>query len=119
VMYNLKECKKIFDRMQIPQKKLIASGGGAKGTTWRQIQADMLDMPVYTTRTEEEACLGAAILAAVGTGAYSSVYEACRETVTLDEQVTEPIREHVRYYQEKQAVFCELYQQVKELYKKI
>ncbi len=46
VMYNLKECKKIFDRTQIPQKKLIASGGGSKGTTWRQIRADMLDMPV-------------------------------------------------------------------------
>lgn len=119
VMYNLKECKKIFDRMQIPQKKLIASGGGSKGNTWKQIQADMLGMPVYTTKTEEEACLGAAILAAVGTGSYSSVYEACREIVQLDERVTEPIAEHVKYYQEKQEVFCKLYQQVKELYKNI
>lgn len=119
VMYNLKECKKIFDRMQIPQKKLIASGGGAKGAAWRQIQADMLDMPVHTTGTEEEACLGAVILAAVGTGAYQSIYEACREIVKLDELVTEPITEHVRYYQEKQEVFYELYQQVKELYKKL
>ena len=116
VMYNLCECRKVFDEMALPQTKLIASGGGAKGNTWKQIQADMLDMPVYTTETEEEACLGAAILAAVGVGQYRDVLVACSEIVTMSPEVTEPIPENVKKYREYQGVYSDLYAGVKDLY---
>ena len=119
VMYNLCECRSVFQETGILQNRLISSGGGAKGRTWRQIQADMLDMPVYTTQTEEEACLGAAILAAVGTGVYEDVPSACREIVKLDPEVTEPVRENVARYQEYQSVYRDLYHQIKDLYPRL
>lgn len=119
VLYNLRECKTIFDQMKIPQQKLISSGGGAKGKAWKQIQADMLNMPVYTTNTEEEACLGAAILAAVGTGQYQDVYEACKEMVTVNDFVTEPIAQNVEYYRDHQELFDDLYDHVKDLYRRL
>lgn len=119
VIYNLKVCKSIFDQKGICQKRLISSGGGARGETWRQIQADVFDMPVYTTEVEEEACLGAAILAAVGTGVYGFVSEACEKMVSVCSDVTEPIRTNVRYYRERQELFCELYESVKGLYCKL
>lgn len=119
VMYNLKQCKNIFDEMHIPQKKLIASGGAAKGKCWKQIQADMLEMPVYTTMVQEEACMGAAIMASVGIGYYKDVYTACREIVALGAEVTEPIRENVKRYQEQQEIFCELYEGIKGFYSRM
>lgn len=119
VIYNLKVCKNIFDQKGISQKRLISSGGGARGKTWRQIQADILEMPVYTTEVEEEACLGAAILAAVGTGFYDSVSEACEKMVSICPDVTEPIETNVQYYRERQELFCELYESVKGLYQKL
>lgn len=48
VVLNLRECLDIFEeagiRIQVPY--LMASGGGARGKTWRQIQADVFQMPV-------------------------------------------------------------------------
>ena len=119
VVYNLRLCKDIFDRKGIEQKRLVSSGGGAKGKTWKQIQADMMEMPVYTTEVDEEACLGAAILAAVGIGHYASVPEACREMVRIRPDVTEPIAANTALYKERREIFCELYQKVKGLYSKL
>ena len=46
VIFNLKECALVLDEMGIQRTKMIASGGAAKGVTWKQIQADILEMPV-------------------------------------------------------------------------
>lgn len=119
VLFNLRECLDILDEMQVSRERLIASGGAARGATWKHIQADILNMPVYTTNVEEEACQGAAILAAVGIGAYKSVQEACQAIVTMGDEVVEPTAEHVRIYQEKQEMFRELYFKVKDLYPQI
>ncbi|MDD3337556.1 MAG: xylulokinase [Lachnospiraceae bacterium] len=119
VMFNLKECLGILDEMKVDRSKLIASGGAARGVTWKQIQADMLDMPVYSTKVQEEACQGAAILAAVGVGLYADVKEACTATVRMSDAVTEPIAENVKIYNEKQQIFHELYFRVKDLYPRI
>lgn len=119
IMFNLCECQSVFNEMKITQTKVISAGGASKGVTWKQIQADMLDMPIYTTQTQEEACLGAAILAAVGVGIYPDVKTACRQIVTFSPVVTEPIQENVKIYREKQAIFHDLYFTVKEMYPRL
>jgi xylulokinase len=45
---------------------IIMAGGGAKSTLWRQIVADVFNLPVRPLVTEEQAALGAALLAGVG-----------------------------------------------------
>lgn len=119
VIFNLKECALVLDEMGIQRTKMIASGGAAKGVTWKQIQADILEMPVYTTKTEEEACQGAAILAAVGCGMYRDIKEACSQIVKINDCPVEPVMEHVKRYREQQALFRELYLKVKDLYPRI
>lgn len=119
VMFNLKECQVILDEMGIKRTKLISSGGAAKGNTWKQIQADILEMPLYTTKTEEEACQGAAILAAVGCGLYRDVKEACEAIVKINDRPIEPVAENVKRYRQQQELFKELYFKVKDLYPKI
>ena len=114
VVYNLRECLHIFDEMQFERKSLLSSGGGARGRTWRQIQADILNMPVQTTLTLEEAGQGAAILAAVGIGLYPDIPTACKGTVRMSSEVTEPIPENVKRCEEQQKRFHELYLAVED-----
>lgn len=116
VVFNLYECMKIMDSIEIKRDRLIAAGGGAKAQTWRQIQADVFNMPVYTTNSTEEACTGAIITAAVGTGAYASIEEACRAMVSVKDTPIMPITEHISYYQERQQRFIELYEHVKSYF---
>ncbi len=119
VMYNLKECVGILDEMGIKRTRMIASGGAAKGDTWKQIQADILEMPVYTTKTEEEACQGAAILASVGCGIYKDIKEACDAIVKINTTPAEPIQTNVAVYRRQQQLFRELYLKAKDLYPRL
>jgi xylulokinase len=66
-----------------------ASGGGIASPAWRQILADVLGTEVATVGTPEGAAFGAALLAAVGAGWFSSVQEATNWAVKL-EVVAEP-----------------------------
>ncbi|MGA7688514.1 MAG: xylulokinase [Jiangellales bacterium] len=66
-----------------------ASGGGTKSPLWRQVVADVLDVPVVTVGTAEGAAFGAAVLAAVGAGWFRSVTEAEVALVRTGER-TEP-----------------------------
>ena len=65
---------------------------------------------------EEQACMGAAITAAVGTGAYPSYREACREIIRFRPERTEPIRENAAVYRERYPVYCQMYRQTKPLF---
>lgn len=60
-----------------------ASGGGAASQWWRQLQADMYNANVVTVNTREGGALGVALLAAVGTGVYASVPEACSVAIKV------------------------------------
>lgn len=50
-----------------------AVGGGSKSDLWLQIKADSLGYPIVRTRHIEAASAGAAMLAGVGTGIFSSI----------------------------------------------
>ena len=53
-------------------------GGGANSPLWCQMKADMTDKRLVTLKNKETACLGSAILAAVGVGCFASVEEATK-----------------------------------------
>lgn len=59
------------------------SGGGAKSPLWRQIMADVVGAELVTVNTTEGAAFGAALLAGVGGGFFSSVPEACEATIQI------------------------------------
>lgn len=48
---------------------------------------------------DEQACLGACILAGTGCGIFNSIEEAARRFVSFREKVYEPIPEHVGLYE--------------------
>ncbi len=48
--------------------RLVVVGGASRSNLWMQIIADVTGRPVFTLEEDAEACLGAALLAAFGTG---------------------------------------------------
>ena len=65
---------------------IIATGGGAKSPIWCQLQADITGLPVQIPTEKEAACLGAAIIAAVGDGHFESYQAAVEATVKMQMQ---------------------------------
>ncbi len=58
------------------------SGGGARSPFWSQMIADVTGIPVDVPEGSQFGAKGAALCAAVATGAYASLAEACAATYT-------------------------------------
>jgi xylulokinase len=56
---------------------ITASGGGFASPTWRQIAADVFGAPLRMPTVPEQAALGAALLAGLGTRCYRDLADAC------------------------------------------
>lgn len=116
VVFALKNSIEIFNDLGIKFEKIIASGGGARDRLFLQIQADMFDKEIYTNVGNEQACIGAAITAAVGVGAYSSYEEACENVVKFNTHVVKPIRENVKVYEERFEKYRQIYLKNRDLF---
>jgi xylulokinase len=113
VAYSQKDCLDLVagtlqEKPGVDIASIRASGGGARSRVWRQILADVFGKPVVTLASQEGSALGAAILAMVATGQYSSVAEASRAIVRETERL-EPRPEEARSYAAGHAVYRSLY----------
>jgi xylulokinase len=71
VCMGLRRALDFLSSMTTVKKEMIVVGGGAKSPLWRQMLADVCNMTVLKTSIDQQAAaLGAAALAAVGTGAW-------------------------------------------------
>jgi xylulokinase len=71
----------------LPLREMRVVGGGAKSRLWNQIKADVTGLPVSVPAVTETTALGAAFLALVGLGAYSSLSEASDHIVQIRERI--------------------------------
>ena len=108
VAYSLKDSFRIFDEMKVPVTQVRASGGGGRSALWRQIQTDVFDKEICTVAADEGAAFGAALMAAVGTGGFASVEQACTQSIQLTNH-TSPIAENAKRYGEYYDVYRSLY----------
>ena len=102
----------------IDTRELVATGGGAKSDAWIQIQADIFGIPFVRPRITECSILGAAILAGLATGVYSSAAEGVEQFVEED-RVFEPDSARHARYKEKHEQFRELYPALKDVLKRL
>ncbi|MBR5817692.1 MAG: hypothetical protein IKY62_03490 [Clostridia bacterium] len=70
--------KSNLDYLGLGVEEIRAMGGGANSPLWCQMKADMTGKRLVTLKNRETACLGSAILAGVGVGAFDSVEQAAR-----------------------------------------
>ena len=113
VAYALNDSFQIFKELGIPISQVRAGGGGAKSSVWRQIQADITGQAHVTLAVDEGPAFGAALIAAVGTGAYATVADACAATVQTA-SVTKPVPAAHAKYGEYYAVYQALYPALKD-----
>jgi xylulokinase len=108
ITFSLKE---IIDRLPstgIDIHEYRVSGGGSKSDAWIQICADILDQPFIRPRVTEAGCLGAAMMAAVGSAQFTSYDEAASAMITLD-HTFEPDPRNVPLYQEQYQKYIQLW----------
>ncbi len=90
------------------------TGGGARSQEWVQLKADVLGRPIATVTTPEPGCLGAAILAGVAVGTYSSVPTAQRRLCRLG-RIVEPDPAAQAHYDARFALYRTFYPAVRAL----
>lgn len=93
---------------------LIATGGAANSLLWTQIKSDVTGLPITVSDNDAAGCLGAAILAGVGTGVYSDFETAVRQTVTTTRQ-HKPDPENRAVYDTRYKTYREIYESLKEI----
>ncbi|HEX9615649.1 MAG TPA: FGGY-family carbohydrate kinase, partial [Bacteroidota bacterium] len=114
VAFSLRDCLELMKAMGIPVSEVRVSGGGARSKLWRQILADVMNTGLATVTTTEGASYGAALLAAVGSGVFGSVAEACDKTVRAVSS-TNPCGDKARY-QDLYQIYMEAYSKNRSLF---
>jgi xylulokinase len=88
VAFGLRDSFELIRAVGVNPTEVRLSGGGARSELWCQILADVLGSSIYTVTNVEGAAYGAALLAAVGVGAFESVMSACEVGIQLENQFT-------------------------------
>ncbi len=65
-----------FSRHGMPVKRLMMTGGAAKSRLWSELVGYITGCEVYRMRESDAACVGAAMMAGVGIGAFSDYEQA-------------------------------------------
>ena len=108
----MRDSLELIREMGVNIEQVRASGGGARSSFWRQIQANIYGADVHTVNASEGPAFGVALLAMVGAGVFSSVPEACDATIRLvDRTAVEP---EVRAFHDRgYAIYRQLYADLK------
>ena len=116
VTYSLRQIVDLIGALGKPEK-VYTSGGGSVSALWRQMQADIFDLPVYTmSAASEGGAYGAVLVAGVGAGVWKDLDEAAG--VLRVETETLPNRENQKGYADAFEVYSALYGQLKPVYDK-
>ena len=114
ITFSLNESVEIFRSKGKNISKVVAIGGGAKSELWLQTQADIFNAEVVTLANEQGPGMGAAILAAVGSGWYPSLAE-CAENFVSYTKTYQPNPENVAKYRELFKLYQTIYHSTKQL----
>ncbi|MYB49144.1 MAG: xylulokinase [Dehalococcoidia bacterium] len=107
----LRDSLELMRRLNVDADEVVAVGGGARSAVWRQMLADVFGMPVVTVAPSGGAPYGAAVLAAVGSGEFAAVEEACRAWLRpLDRMEPSPVA---------MSAYGEAYERYRRLYPRL
>ena len=112
VVFALRDSLELMRRLRVDAAEAVAVGGGARSAVWRQMQADVLGVPVVTVAPLGGAPYGAAVLAAAGSCGFASVKEACRAWLRPLDRI-EPSPEAADAYGEAYERYRRLYPRLK------
>ena len=115
VAFALRDSVEVARSLGVCIERTKICGGGAKSSLWKKIIANVLNVRVDVIESEEGPGYGAAMLAAVGCGAFASVEAAADQLVHVVDTI-EPEEELVQKYEKRYQKFRRIYPAVKTLY---
>jgi xylulokinase len=111
VAFGMRDLLELLRALGVNPADAVISGGAANSPVWTQLLTDIMGIPLYTVNTTEGAAFGAAILAAVGSGAWPDVPTACAQMVRKVDQIdpnTVDAAEYERLYPTFQSLYSAL-----------
>jgi xylulokinase len=108
VAYGLRDSLELLRELGVEPERGRASGGGARSRLWLEIVASVLGLPLERCTVDEGSAFGAALLAGVKDGTFSSAEEAAEACVRIRETV-EPKDAWSAAYEDGYARFRALY----------
>lgn len=113
VAFGLKDSFTLIQQAGLGEiHQVRASGGGTRSKLWRHILASVLETELVMVNTSEGAAYGAALLAGVGAGKWTSIQEACKSAVKVI-QSTHPDPAQMEAYRKAYRLYRQLYPALK------
>ena len=97
VCFALRDSVSILQELGAAPKQMLLTGGGSRSPFVRQLQAEVFGLPVCTVNREEGPAYGAALLAAVGSGAFPDLGAAAAATLERGDAETPDPAAHAAY----------------------
>jgi xylulokinase len=116
--FAMRDSLELIRAMGVTIDQVRLSGGGARNALWKQIQADIYGCDVHVLNSAEGPAFGAALLAQVGTGGFSTVPEACDASIRDVESMGADPRAK-RYYNLAYLIYRQLYKDLRKSFKDI
>ena len=113
VAFSINQHFRIFEEDGVPVRRVMAAGGGTKNAMWMQIVSDVTGKEISVPAIGIGASYGDAMMAAVGTGAWSGFDELAGKVKSGVTYVPDMARHEE--YKKYQAIFDDLYPATKEL----
>jgi len=114
ITMNLGIIVNIF-RQHVPIEAITVIGGGAKGTVWRQMMADIYDCRIEKLNVLEEATsMGAAVIGGVAAGVFKD-FEVVHRFIRVDD-VVHPNPAHQAVYRKMMPIFEKSYHALVDVY---
>lgn len=121
VAFSLFDCLTTLRSMNLPESTDVRGiGGGAQSPMWRGILCDVLGIPIAKAEVDDSS-FGAAMFAAVATGAFKDPVEAADRCVKIRETSTPNLENHKKYlkrfdiYKKIQAALAPIYHEISAL----
>jgi xylulokinase len=109
VCFALRDSLTILQELGLSPSHLLLTGGGARSPFLRRLQAEVFGLPITTVNREEGPAYGAALLAAVGVGAFADVAAAAKATLTrapLEHPAAKAVQEYTEPYRRFRATYA-------------
>jgi xylulokinase len=113
VAFALRQALEISQELGGTVETVIVTGGGAESAVWRQIQADVFNLPLQQSLLTELASVGAALIGGVGAGIYPD-FAAATEHVVQYGAITEPDPARAARYTDLYQQFLGLYPRLRD-----
>ncbi|ANF98281.1 xylulokinase [Paenibacillus bovis] len=118
ITFSLRESIDILRESGKQITEVISIGGGARNETWLQMQADIFNARVVRLENEQGPAMGAAMLAAYGSGWFDSLAD-CAAAFLRTSKSYEPDPDRAEQYNQLFVIYQEIYNQTADLNRRL